>query len=537
MASIASSDVSPAIDPALARMRGTVNVIIQKITPDRAPEREVVRLGGRINEELPIIGGFAATIDAGRLDDLTEAVALRTISLDRPMHLMGAGDPASTLKSVYPKSVRATDAWKSNYTGRGVTVALIDTGVADVPDLAGRIVRVEQDPTDAITGTTHPCVNLSGESGCGDSYGHGTFIAGIIAGNGASSGGAWKGVAPEAKIVSIKIAGRDGAADVSNILAAIQWAVSFKDKYGIRVMNLSLGTDSTQSYRTDPLNYAVERAWHAGITVVVSASNRGPGAQTISKPGDDPFVITVGAVDDRETTGVGDDRLPNFSGRGPTAADGIAKPDVVAPGARLVSLRAVGSEIDTRFPNYIDGAYRRGSGTSMAAGVVSGAAAIIHQAQPTATPDRVKYALMAGARDAASDDPMSVGAGEIDITGALSAPAGVANQGIERGTGTGSLDASRGTVRFQADDPMQTVVEGTLTAQLLIWDPLSLTSEWTGGSWYGGSWYGGSWYGGSWYGGSWYGGSWYGGSWYGQMDGGSWYGGSWYGGSWYGAWE
>src|SRR5207245_1877202 len=129
--------------------------------------------------------------------------------------------------------------------------------------------------------------------------------------------------------------------------AAIQWVVSFKDRYGIKVLNLSLGTDSTQTYRTDPLNYAVERAWDSGIVVVVSASNRGPGPATISKPGDDPLVITVGAVDDRGTPGLGDDELPNFSSHGPTAADGLAKPDLVAPGGHIVSLRAPGSAIDT----------------------------------------------------------------------------------------------------------------------------------------------------------------------------------------------
>src|SRR5207249_1124844 len=159
-------------------------------------------------------------------------------------------------------------------------------------DLAGRVLPV----TDDLTGQVTTCENLSGDPDCADNYGHGTFLAGIIAGSGASSGGAYKGIAPDAKLVSIKIAGANGACDVSNILAAIQWVVSFKSRYGIKVLNLSLGTDSTQTYRTDPLNYAVERAWAAGIAVVVSASNRGPDPRTISKPGDDPFVITVGAT-------------------------------------------------------------------------------------------------------------------------------------------------------------------------------------------------------------------------------------------------
>ena len=279
-----------------------------------------------------------------------------------------------------------------------MTVAVIDTGIADVGDLAGRVLPV----TDRVTGVTTACQNLSGEDGCGDSYGHGTFIAGLIAGNGAASGGEYRGVAPGANLVSVKIAGRDGASDVSTVIAAIQWTVSFKDRYGIKVMNLSLGTDGTQSYKTDPLNYAVERAWGAGIAVVVAASNRGPAAGTIAKPGDDPWVITVGAVDDRGTPGVGDDSIPQFSSRGPTAADGLAKPDVVAPGAHVVSLRAPGSAIDTEFPNSIGNGYRKGSGTSMATAVVSGAVALMLQRNPAMAPDQVKYALMSTARNAAS---------------------------------------------------------------------------------------------------------------------------------------
>jgi serine protease AprX len=346
-------------------------------------------------------------------------------------------------------------------------------------------------------------------------------------------------VAPGANLVSIKVAGRDGSSDVSNVIAGIQWAVSFRDRYGIKVLNLSLGTDSTQTYRTDPLNFAVEKAWSSGIVVVVAASNRGPGARTISKPGDDPFVITVGAIDDQGTPGLGDDQLPNFSSRGPTAADGLAKPDVVAPGAHVVSLRAPGSAIDTQFPNYIDSAYRKGSGTSMATGVVAGAVALMLQANPTMAPDRVKYALKATARSDASSDPSAVGSGVIDAySAAFNAPAGVANQGLARSNGLGSLDLSRGSVRVLLANPWNTILSGALTAQLVLWNPLLYTTTpWNGSSWYGSSWYGSSWYGSSWYGSSWYGSSWYGSSWYGQPEGSSWYGSSWYGSSWYGAWE
>ena len=552
-ASAQSSPPSPAaaIDPALRAAAGLVAVIVQQ-TPGAgdAPARAVRRLGGRVTRPLPIVDGFAATLPAAAVEPLASVAGVRVLSLDRTVHMQHAPAAAGALGrakppgevtgSVYPRAVRADGAWAAGVTGRGVTVAVIDTGIDQtVPDLAGRVLPVRDD----ITGQSKPCLNLSGEQGCNDAYGHGTFIAGLIAGNGASSGGVRKGIAPEANLVSIKIAGRDGSADVSQVLAAIQWVVSFKDSYAIEVLNLPLGTDSAQSYRTDPLDYAVERAWAAGITVAVSASNRGPGPGTISKPGDDPFVITVGALDDRNTVGVGDDRLPDFSSRGPTAADGLSKPDVAAPGAHLASLRAIGSEIDTRFPNYLDGTYRLGSGTSMATAVVSGTAALVSQANPGIAPDRVKYALAATARAAASYDPLEVGAGEIDAqAAALSPPQGLANQGLTRSTGLGGINLSRGSVSVRADGLNGTVlsvaVGVTLTAQLLVWDPLGYTTgNWSSASWYLSTFFLAPWYPTSWEAYSWHDGGWTGSTWFGQHYPNDRYGSPWDGAAWYGLWE
>jgi len=530
------------VDPALTTLRsGVAAIIVQKISAsDRAPEAAVARLGGRVTRDLPIVDGFAATVPVATLRALASTPGVRVLSLDRKTIVAGGGEGGSP-NSVYPKVVRSKDVNQAGVTGQGVTVAVVDTGIASVSDLSGRIVQVQDG---GLLGGTSPCKNFSGESDCGDSYGHGTFIAGIIAGNGAASNGKWKGIAPNAKVLSVKIAGANGAADVSNVLAGIQWVVSFKSQYNIKVLNLSLGTNSTQTYHSDPMNYAVEKAWDAGIVVVVAASNLGPDAGTISKPGDDPWVVTVGATDDHGTVGLNDDTVPNFSARGPTAADGLAKPDLVAPGGHIVSLRAPGSAIDTQFPTYIDGSYRKGSGTSMSTGVVSGTAALMLQANPSWSPDRVKYALTATARNAASDNPMDVGAGVVDAYAAsFSAPAGTANAGLDRSTGLGSLDASRGTVQVQADNPEQTVVNGLLTMQLALWDPITYVGlPWTSTTWSLSQFAGGAWYGGAWYGGAWYGGAWYGGAWYGQPEGGAWYGGAWYGGAWYGgawygAWE
>jgi serine protease AprX len=528
------------VDPSRSTgaLSGPVKVIVQKWwAADRGPELAVQRLGGRVTRALPIVAGFAATLPGGRAAaDLARQPGVRTVTPDREVRVQGMAT-GGQIRSVYPKVVRADDAWRNGVTGQGVTVAVVDTGIAEVPDLAGRVVQI----TEGL-GPPKPCKNLSGELNCDDAYGHGTFVAGVIAGNGASSGGRWKGVAPGARVLSVKIAGANGAADVSNVLAAIQWVVSFKDNYGIRVLNLSLGTDSTQTYRTDPFNYAVQRAWEAGIAVVVSASNLGPGPGTISKPGDDPWVITVGATDDRGTRTLSDDYLPDFTARGPTAADLLPKPDIVAPGSHIISLRAPGSTVDTNYPTYVDGSYRRGSGTSMATGVVSGAAALLLQRNPTATPNRVKYALTATARDAASDDPLAVGAGQVDAySAAFSAPPGEANQGLDRSNGFGTLGGSRGSVQTQANDPVATVLGSTLgatlTVQLLLWNPGAyVNAEWRPADWYLSTWALFRFYRLGWYESDWPASRWHGASWYGEPRDET-YGETLPGSAWLGAWE
>ena len=534
-----ASTAGPAPRPASSPASSQSDVIVQARGNGTAAGATVVQAGGQITRDLPVIDGVAATVPTAALPQLSATPGL-IVTPDLPVQVQSVPKPASN-PSPYRKVVGADDLNAGGYTGAGVTVALIDTGVSAVPDLAGKIIPIR----DGLTGVTSPCVNLSGESDCTDSYGHGTFMAGIIAGSGAASGGLHKGMAPDARIVSVKIAGRDGSADVSNVLAAIQWVVSFKDVYAIRVLNLSLGTDSTQTFRTDPLNYAVERAWDSGVAVVVAAANRGPAAGTISKPGDDPWVITVGAIDDRGTPGLGDDHVPDFSAHGPTAADGLAKPDVVAPGAHIVSLQAPGSSIAANVPTAMTGGYRMGSGTSMATAVVSGAAALLMGANPSLTPDRLKFALTATARSGVSDDAMAVGAGVISAKDAVTAPAGVANQGLERSNGMGSLAASRGTVQVRTlgttgllGNTLGTVISGSYTAQLLLWDPIGFTTgSWTGPTWYLSTWRLAGWNSVVWEGSKWQGSKWQGSKWQGNNDPTSMYGSKWQGSDWYGAWE
>jgi serine protease AprX len=322
--------------------------------------------------------------------------------------------------------------------------------------------------------------------------------------------------------------------------------VSFMSTYDIRVLNLSLSTDSVQTYRSDPFNYAVERAWDAGIVVVVSASNRGPGPATISKPGDDPLVVTAGAIDDRGSAGFGNDELPDFTSRGPTPADGLAKPDVVAPGALIRSLRVPGSTIATA-SGAPDGPYQRGSGTSFAAAAVSGVAALMLGRNPGMTPNQVKYALVRSARQLpGGSDPMVAGAGLVDAgVAALSPPAGQANAGVTRSNGSGSLPLSRGHVEVQTLATPTTVINGLLTVQLLLWDPTGFLLGWNPTSWYLSTWaltplFAVTWSADDWPGRNWGGRNWGGGDWEGSFFEGTAYARSYGtpidGSIWYGAW-
>ncbi len=466
-----------------------LKVIVQQLDPnDPVPAATVTLLGGTVTQQLPIVTGFAATIPSSILDDIAALPGVRVVSGDHAVVPAAVATTTTTGPSVHREAIGSSAANAGGLTGAGTTVAVIDSGIADVPTLAGRVRSVI-----APDGSTQPCVNLSTEAGCGDSFGHGTFVAGMV-----------NSVAPGADLLSIKLSGRDGTSSVSTVLAALQWVITNHTAYGIDVVNLSLRSDSSLSYRLDPLNFAVEQVWANGITVVVSAGNQGGASGTIAKPGDDPWVITVGASDDHGTASTADDTVTSFSSRGPTFADGLAKPDVVAPGQSLHSLRSPGSEADLRYPNFVDDTYRLGSGTSFSAPEVAGAAALLLQADPTATNDRVKFALMETARPLGA--AYDAGRGVIDVVAALVAPVGEAN-------GANFHPLLFPTGAPSALDLLGTQYEGT---------------SWQGTSWQGTSWQGTSWQGTSWQGTSWQGTSWQGTSWQGT----SWQGTSWQGSSW-----
>ena len=357
-------------------------------------------------------------------------------------------------------------------------------------------------------------------------------------------------MAPDARIVSIKVADALGHTDVSQAIAAIDWVVEHGDEDGlnVRVLNMSFGTDGVQSYLLDPLAYAAEQAWHKGIVVVVAVGNEGFGTGKVNNPAYDPYVIAVGSNNANGTATTADDVVSTFSNDG----DGTRNPDVVAPGEKVVSLRSPGSYLDATAPATARIGERliRGSGTSQAAAVVSGAAALLVQQRPDITPDEVKALLMGTAQSIPAATARQQGAGLIDLATAKDTPTpenAVQNYAVS--TGTGSLDAARGSVIVEVDgeavtgevdvtgqdideSTAETLVEGVEEqAELsgMSWSGMSWSGmSWSGMSWSGMSWSGMSWSGMSWSGMSWSGMSWSGMSWSGM----SWSGMSWSGMSW-----
>ncbi|WP_435770691.1 S8 family serine peptidase [Nocardioides sp. SYSU DS0651] len=423
---------------------------------------------------LPLIGGFAAEVTRQQADALV-GQGLR-VSPNAPVAVTDAdwGADSHVASAIYPQVDGAPSAWAAGLDGKGVGVAVVDTGISNTGDLDGKVVAGR---------------DFSGEGDhTADSFGHGTFVSGIIAGSGSASGGAVKGVAPGVHLVSLKVAGADGSSDVIRVISAIQWAVNNAQKHNIRVLNLSLGTDSTQSWRIDPLNAAVEGAWRAGLVVTVAAGNSG--AAGIAKPGDDPYVVTVGSTDDATTLDPGDDAVASFSSTGPTV-DNVAKPDLVAPGAHVVAARASGSTVDTAFPSArVEPAYFRGSGTSFSAPQVAAAAALLLQQRPGLTNNEVK-ALLTTSASALPDVPATAqGAGVLDIRALLAAPTGpVANQGLARSDGSGSPFKSEGSLVHAGPPPSDKVAWSAAPWQNAAWT----SAAWNNAAWNSASWNSAAW--------------------------------------------
>lgn len=310
--------------------------------------------------------------------------------------------------NVYNHVIGSTQLWNTTekLQGKDVTVAVVDSGVYKTKDLSGRIkVNLNFNPS------YHDGV---------DRYGHGTFVAGIIAGNGKGSDGKYIGVAPKATLLNVRIADDQGMMYESDVVESLQWVLKNKDKYKIRVVNLSLNSTVAQSYNTSPLNAACEILWFNGIVVVVSAGNNG--TSTLFPPANDPFVITVGATDDKATVSIADDTVATFSAFG-VIDSGIAKPDLVAPGRMIIGLLPENDKLSmgrSHSSSRLDNTYFKMSGTSVSAPMVSGAVAILLQDEPDLTPDQVKYRLMATANKAwPGYVTATAGAGYLDIYAAV----------------------------------------------------------------------------------------------------------------------
>jgi serine protease AprX len=326
------------------------------------------------------------------------------------------------VSSVYREVVGAQALWDQNgLDGQGVTVAVVDSGISDHMDLHENATN----PTQAMTSPTRLVQNLVfGEyASPEDEYVHGSHVAGIVAGNGVASGGKYLGIAPGVNLVNIRVSNHEGLTYTSDLIDGLQWLYDNKDAYNIRVVNLSLNSTAPESYQNSPLDAACEILWFNGMVVVVAAGNNGTanGPSTVYPPANDPFVITVGAVEDRGTTTLDDDFVGEFSAYN-TTADGFFKPDLVAPGRNLISLLASTSSTGyTSHPkHHVNDFYFRMSGTSMSAPVVTGVVALLLQADPNLTPDQVKYRLMATAnQNWPGYDQAKAGAGMVDAFAAV----------------------------------------------------------------------------------------------------------------------
>ena len=436
----------------------------------------------------------------------------------------GRNDPTRDPGSLYSvtKIIGAQNVWSQTdptgraITGQGVTVALLDSGVTAVPGLSGQ-GKVVQGPDLSLEA-------VSGLRGT-DTFGHGTYLAGIIGAHDptridARTGGPKSttpadqlGVAPDAQLLALKLATTDGSTDISQVIAALDWVTQHRDDNGmnVRVVNLSFGTDSWQPYFLDPLAAAAENAWHHGIVVVVSAGNDGRSTPFLTDPAIDPYVIAVGAMTLGDSgNGYTHPDVADFSNGG----NWLRHPDLVAPGSSIVSLRDPGSYVDVNHPSGLvagdtSGRLFRGSGTSQAAAVVSGAAALLLQQDPQLTPDQVKAALVGTAKPLPNNSSYAAGAGQLNLVAASHEVSAIAAgrvsardlanmvQRFPRATGLGSLEAARGG--YHLVDPSGAELSGEVDVTGTAWNAVAwATASANGTAWNGGDWNGVPWTGNGW---------------------------------------
>ena len=401
-----------------------IRVIVQGDAPKLNDLRG--RLRGLLRREIQ--GAVALELTPEQFDALSQDDSLAHISSDMAV----ASDVELTTTIT-----KAAEVWSgtsggllglggtAGYTGSGVGIAILDSGIAPHSALGSRVIA----RTNQVT--WEPAVS-------GDAFGHGTHVAGTAAGANTRYTSTYAGgSAPGAKLIDIRVLGTQGAGLTSDVIAGIDWAIANKSKYNIRVLAMALGHPVVEPSTTDPLCLAVARATASGILVVASAGNYGktstgaPVLGGITSPGNSPFVLTVGALDTLGTTDRGDDRVADYSSRGPTRYEWAVKPDVVAPGTRVVSLEAPDSYLSSTYPQWhIAGSgtngYMKLSGSSMATGVVAGGAALLIQANPSMTPAQVKSAIQAGATFVEDGGLIGGGTGSVNFAASIK----IAKQGL-----------------------------------------------------------------------------------------------------------
>jgi serine protease AprX len=388
-------------------------------------DADVTKVGGKSGQKFNLINGELVQLPNGQLRKLADSPCVASMHWDRStggsLNYVGIVEGARQVQQLL------------GYDGAGVGVAIVDSGITGWHDdltYQGHDSRVKVVYGQRVVKFVD---FVNGHFSKYDDHGHGTHVAGIIAGNGYDTFGARAGIAPAADLVSLKVLDANGGGYISNVIAALDWVVANHDTYNIRVVNLSVGAAVTESYLTDPLTLAAKRVIDAGVVVVTAAGNLGKNPTTgkvqygsITAPGNAPWVLTVGAYSHEGTLIRSDDKIGLFSSRGPTAADFVAKPDVVAAGVGTASLAVPGSTLYNAKSQYLlNGAittttkpYLSLTGTSMAAPVVTGTVALMLQANPNLTPNLIKAIIEYTAQDMGYD-PLTQGAGFLNAKGAV----------------------------------------------------------------------------------------------------------------------
>jgi serine protease AprX len=457
-----------------------VHVVIgHRSGTEKAVNRLIRQAGGTVNRQLAAIDMAVADVPASALPLLARNRDITSISTDHVVGLHVSSNGKGRGQADANNSAIDVDGPRGRgLNGSGVDVAIIDSGVSPVAGLAGRII----DSPDFSADASLP--NLAAL----DSFGHGTHLAGLIAGNDPATG--FTGVAPASRIVNVKVAAHDGTTTVESLLSGINWVIlnsGPKSGLNIRVLNLSLGLDAEGGYIGDPLTQAVEKAWQKDIVVVVSAGNGGAATTSLQSPAVSPFVIAVAAEDTKGTATKADDTMADFSNNG----SGTRNPDVTAPGVGMVSLRVPGSALDEAFPDArIDDTLFRGNGTSQAAAIVSGAAALIVQANPKITPDQVKALLMNTATPIPGVSVSRQGSGRVSVAGSVGVYPPDAKSVAQKWETAGKIDLKK-------LDKLNGKAKGGKSSKSLEAEALT-GNRWSGNRWSGNRWSGNRWSGSGW---------------------------------------